>query len=1633
MTIPLIYIKYIQFNMSELSKKFKKYRILEPIGASNYSIVYRAESFDGKTVVLKCAHSLQPEYNELISREFQVLSQIQHPNVVKVHDYDVGNDGTAFFSMEYVPGLPLNKEFSGFSKDLAAALIQILDGLAAFHNRGFIHTDLKPEHIIYDPVGKKAVIIDFGFAGLSDQNHSASGTFGYIAPEVLKGLIPDQRSDLYSLGTIIYEILTGRQPSAHDSPIPGLPDEISELVGRLLCAEPALRPSLPELYRSFSRYLDQEKDQPFTYRIDLPTPVFIEPGKFFEKILSNNTTVIIILGGTGSGKTRFLKEIKFHVQRAGIRAFFYRAAEKISLYETLADFAGFAADQAHEKFSAFEGLCRVLIRAGKTQRTDLIIDDADELGENDLALINYIGIGLAATGTRLICSARDKEKFPAMGGWIFDLAPFSPAEVRELIDRTFLSLTIRTAKETKIPLADFSNWLHEQTGGNPLSLVETLKVLKSGGILEYGSDGWQVAWDELRRIKIPSRIEDMLTAQLGQLTADEHELLDIFAVINCPVEPSVLSRICGRMIDGSVENLKRLGLIREEFEGKRRTFFPASQFIRSIVDKEFGAAARRRLNTDIADALAQTENKNEHYFMIRGRICRELGREDEALRYFQAAGEHAEKLFDYRTALDAYEQATRLSPKNDPKNYFGVLLKTAGLLKNLGLTDQALAAYREIIEKGPEGIRPAVLTDYGRFLCSIGEPGLGAENLQRSRSLMDESSPDYVRTLNTLGYALMTTGQSSPAAELFAHALARSRTIGDRTDEATALYNQAVNAWQMNDMARAISIAREGLEFCRTGGLELDLAYFANLLTTCHLSRRDLTAARKFNDLAIEVFTRIGHVPLLNRALQNKSNILNADGDLRGSDKILLDTLDRARQMNNREDLYYAYFNLGLNQEIYGQFAAALEYYRQAVETKSEDDAPLYRRAVILFKQGDLITAQESFLQLNQTRINPDNHTGLALIHALRADWSQAHAELCRADRILKENPAPHRIANFLTSAARIYLEEGDYEKARASAEKLKEYSRDDKYSSIMSDAIVKIARYARNRGPTLDLTGEETALKNMGFLYELGLMKKFSLAVLYPGDRAARWPEIVAALSDGHEIFKRMGCRAELEALQKFQTLVLHDLAADLGHRSLADPYLVTFSRLAELISEDLGDDDFPDRILDLVIAATRAERGALFIKRAKSMAMIAGRGMDKTTLQDAQSFSRSVLEKLERAEIVFVPNALANPDFNLKKSVVLNQIRSILCIPLVATGTILGAIYLDSRVPDRIFDPRDRDFLQAVSRIMAAVTEKSFIFGATREENVLLKSNIIREIGNGYLVGRSRVMKQVYKSVEDTAPTDLPVLILGETGTGKGMIARLIHLKSRRRDKRFLTINCGTIPETLLESELFGHKKGSFTGAISDKRGLLEEAGGGTVFLDEITNTSLAFQAKLLEAIEEKTVRRVGETVTRKIDVRFLFATNRDLEIEVEEGRFRKDLYYRINVFDIEIPPLRDRRNDIPQLAELFLERFRHEINKNIDGFTAEAMEHLKNKLWPGNVRELQNVIERSVIQVKSRLITSGDIGDRNPIVTDGKTIKLIKKEALLEELKATQGNVQLAAKNLGINRKTIQRYINKYKIQK
>jgi DNA-binding NtrC family response regulator len=336
--------------------------------------------------------------------------------------------------------------------------------------------------------------------------------------------------------------------------------------------------------------------------------------------------------------------------------------------------------------------------------------------------------------------------------------------------------------------------------------------------------------------------------------------------------------------------------------------------------------------------------------------------------------------------------------------------------------------------------------------------------------------------------------------------------------------------------------------------------------------------------------------------------------------------------------------------------------------------------------------------------------------------------------------------------------------------------------------------------------------------------------------------------------------------------------------------------------------------------------------------------------------------------------------------------------------------------------------------------------------QENISLKSEVSAKYRFENIIGSSPQMQAVYRLIARCAPTNSTVILRGESGTGKELIARAIHYNSLRKDKPFVTVDCTALSESLLESELFGHVKGSFTGAISNKKGLFETADGGTLFLDEIGNISLTTQAKLLRFIEEREFKAVGDTRVQTVNIRLITATNKDLESMVADGNFRDDLYYRVNIFPIEIPPLRERRDDIPPLAFHFLKRFRSEAEHEVREFSAGAMNLLMNLDWPGNVRELENVVHRGVILASGDVIRQGhlvNIVDMLPRVDldvprtseDLKRIKKIARQKSVENveklfvlgaLKRNGWNVTRSAEETGMQRSNLQALMKKYDIR-
>jgi len=325
--------------------------------------------------------------------------------------------------------------------------------------------------------------------------------------------------------------------------------------------------------------------------------------------------------------------------------------------------------------------------------------------------------------------------------------------------------------------------------------------------------------------------------------------------------------------------------------------------------------------------------------------------------------------------------------------------------------------------------------------------------------------------------------------------------------------------------------------------------------------------------------------------------------------------------------------------------------------------------------------------------------------------------------------------------------------------------------------------------------------------------------------------------------------------------------------------------------------------------------------------------------------------------------------------------------------------------------------------------------------QENIRLRREIEREYSFAGMIGRSQKMQDLFDLVRSIAETDVTVLVQGETGTGKELIAKAIHYNGPRKANRFVSVNCGAISETLLESELFGHEKGAFTGAITQRKGIFEVADGGTLFLDEIGEISPSTQVRLLRVLQEGEFQRVGGAAPLKVDVRIIAATNQNLESLVKEGRFRQDLYYRLHVFPIEIPPLRERADDVPLLVSHFIEKRKQNVNKNVNGMSPQATAALMAYEWPGNIRELENVVQRMMVTSKGDVLDPQDLpgeirgtGEESKGTAQGlkriskESAGIIEKKAIIDALSKWGGNVTRAAKSLGISRATLQ---NKMKI--
>ncbi len=466
---------------------------------------------------------------------------------------------------------------------------------------------------------------------------------------------------------------------------------------------------------------------------------------------------------------------------------------------------------------------------------------------------------------------------------------------------------------------------------------------------------------------------------------------------------------------------------------------------------------------------------------------------------------------------------------------------------------------------------------------------------------------------------------------------------------------------------------------------------------------------------------------------------------------------------------------------------------------------------------------------------------------------------------------------------------------------------------------------------------------------------------------------------------------------------------------------------------------DELLSTLLDSVLELTGAARGMVLlvdtandptgkleVRASRNVASTAFRGPDASGISD--SIVRRVIETKRP---VIVSDALTDTTFGQSESVIALKLSSVMCAPLVNHGQVIGAIYVANDEIKSLFERKQLDLLTIFAGQASLLLTNAMLVTALRAD----KEKLEAELGDkrfGEIIGACASMLEVFRKLQKVAGTDISVLITGETGTGKELIAREVHRLSDRQSGPFVTVNCGAIPENLMESEMFGHVKGAFTGAIASRGGKFQQADGGTLFLDEVGELPLQLQVKLLRALQERTVFRVGDSRPEKVDIRVVAATNRNLEDMIRAGTFREDLYYRLNVVNLWLPPLRDRADDVFIIAKALLSKHADELHSSVKGFSPAALTAIKKYDWPGNIRQLENRIKKALVLCDKNLLGPEDL-DLSPetqqsILPLEKAKEDFQRRYVLEVLERNNGNRTQTARDLGVDPRTIFRYLER-----
>lgn len=1449
------------------------------IGSGGMASVYKARSASGRLYALKALEGSASPQLEQFQQEVRFLSKLQHPGLIQLEGFSKNGkeapalEGRPFYWMEYVEGSPFLEavQKAELPKKLVW-LLQILEALDYLHHQQVLHGDLKPANILIDSEGR-ARLLDFGMASLSHSQAPspdlpAQGTLPYMAPEQLEG----HRSaacEIYSLGSIFYQALSGRHPREGAKglrelfgpcalplaqAVPALEPRIARSIERMIRSDPSERfQSVREVLRAWRGEGGEapQASAPFhSFRLWGAEKQWEECLEFIASRSPANPGLILLRGPTGVGRSRFLQELRFELALRG---------ERMGQASSLAARASWTlplmwlpeaqALPAHELAQV-----RAFLRGpGKTRALILECNEDEDSPESQRLL------ELLAQGDSSLEVALRNLDFEASRG------------------------LLHSALKRDLPSA-VQQSLFERSQGNPKALMEIARAILESGVLRLR----HLTPAHFEGVGLPGSLREALEKRLEKLPADLRAILEALATDARGLSLQTLAEFLGmarQELSFKIESLRQAGFVRPVDGGALAFAVPRGEALESIL-RCLAFARKQGLHRKWIEFWEGKGGEAED-------ACLSLTQHALALQGHPRLAEWAPRAVElhfsrkeYSAALALCERALKLTlPAAARDMLLRARANAQGKMGDFRASQEALELWIREHAEGGGGLNAVKYW----LASAVNFQNLGDKTEAKARlsKCIEAARPEDPEQRDYLARAYSLSGQLA---------------IEDDEAAAEACFSQALTFLNPSSLLRAETYKNWGL---------------------LHARRGEWKQADEKWDLAARLYGDLGHAKGLFSIELERGNALLERGKLSQAGLHYASALEGATRRSQEAEMARAFQNLGVLACRKGDYSRALEWLEKA-------------RELLAFFGSRLDQA----------------------LNALQRAWAHAALGLFKpADAALQE-------------AARIGESSRPYCERREQVEAQIRLLRQGALPPDLIPLLPKPASEEEVESRLLHLFAESPDGAEEGSKLLYLIYQNLDDALKIGFEERSDWKEWILKesprLPGGPE-------EKDMHALEK-----LNQITRELLESRDMDQVLV--------------------RLMDAAMDLSGAERGFLMLRDAAASGPIpgyemrVGRNLSREMLGDEDvGLSLSALQEAIRSgQILLSDNAKLDARFENSPSVHRLNLKSILVIPLKAAGGTVGALYLDHRYESKAFQGADLPLLQMFADQSALALQKASLIEDLAAANRQLSrtveaqegelSVLKREVEDQRLqltheykdiVGQSPAMMELLSLVDRVTDTTVPVWIYGESGTGKEMIARALHFNSSRAKKPFVSENCSALPETLLESELFGHKKGAFTHADRDKKGLLEYANGGTVFLDEIADMSPAMQAKLLRFLQEGEIRPLGSNEVLKVDVRVVSASNKDLQALIAEGKFREDLFYRLNGVSVILPPLRERMEDLPLLAQHFLRKIALREGKEPCEIAPDALELLLEHAWPGNVRELENTLRTACLfQQKGKL---------------------------------------------------------------